>query len=202
MSSFIGHGLAAWTIGIASSRAAGERFARFSPIWIGWLVAIALAPDLDNFLPFLHPSNHQNLRMTHSILGVQVLPVLTAIFLRAIGLCGFRWLYFSAQAIAAGFSQVLLDLLVGVTPLPLFWPISVQTFQLPFGVLPSAGKLDLTNEYLYLNLLIEMGVLAPLSYAIVRFSAPRKRSRIDAIVLILMLLVSARFMFWAYGLSR
>ena len=202
MSSFIGHGLAAWTIGVASSRATREKFDRFSPIWIGWLVAIAWAPDMDSFLPFLHPSSHQNLRVTHSVLGSQILPVLTVVCLWVSGDRGSRWLYRSAQAIAVGLSQIGLDLLVGVGSLPLFWPLSSQTFKLSFGLLPSAGKLDLANEYLYVNLFIELGVLVPLSYAIVRLSSPKKRTQIDAIVLVLMLLVSARFMIWAYGLGR
>lgn len=61
----------------------------------------------------------------------------------------------------AGLSHLILDLSVGVTPLPLLLPLVKISFKLPFGILPSAGRVDLQNYYFYRNLWLEMGVLLP-----------------------------------------
>ncbi len=66
------------------------------------------------------------------------------------------------QVILAALSHLVLDLLVGVTPLPLLFPLSKIPFKLPWGILPSAGKIALNNYYFYRNLLLEMGVLLPI----------------------------------------
>lgn len=101
------------------------------------------------------------------------------------------------QVILAGLSHLLLDLLVGVTPLPLFWPLSNLTMRLPFGLLPSAGRIQLTNPYFYRNLLIELGILLPLSWLLLKLPHSQKRP-----IQIALLLISLSFMFWASQLTR
>lgn len=68
---------------------------------------------------------------------------------------------------SAPLSHLALDLLVGVHPIPLFWPLREELVVLPFGVLPSAGRLQLTNFYLWRNLVIEMGILVPIVVVVV-----------------------------------
>jgi hypothetical protein len=102
----------------------------------------------------------------------------------------------TAQAMLAGLSHLLLDLLVGVTPLPVWWPFSFQRVQLPFGILPSAGGLSLSNPYLYRNTLIELGILIPLSVLVILWSklSPLRRA--------LCATASIAFIGWSLTLSR
>ena len=46
--------------------------------------------------------------------------------------------------------------------MPLFFPVVNIPLKLTFGILPSAGKIDLTNYYFYRNLKLEMSVLLPI----------------------------------------
>lgn len=92
-------------------------------------------------------------------------------------------------------------ILVGVTALPLLWPITSNVFKLPFGLLPSAGKPSLSNYYFYCNLGIEMGALVPLSCGLL-ISQYKRLSVWRWGIISLLLSVSAYFMYWAYGLSR
>jgi hypothetical protein len=50
---------------------------------------------------------------------------------------------------------------------PLLWPFSDKHFTFAYGVLPSAGRIDIGNYYFWRNLLIEIGILIPVSIAIV-----------------------------------
>ena len=103
---------------------------------------------------------------------------------------------------AAGCSHLVLDLLVGVSPLPLLWPFLAQSFKLPFGILPSAGKLQLDNYFLFFNLFIELGVLVPLSVCVAWWRYLKIRGWGDWLIIALLLGISLRCMVWAYGLSR
>lgn len=170
-------------------------------LWIGWLVVVAIAPDLDYVVPLLHPSSHAGLRITHSLFFSCLLPTITIVFLRISGVERESLLNASLQLTLASFSHVGLDLLVGVTVLPILWPVSSNVFKLPFGLLPSAGKPSLSNYYFYYNLGIEMGVLIPLSCCLL-VSKSKKRSVWRWVIVGILLLVSAYFMHWAYGLSR
>jgi hypothetical protein len=73
-----------------------------------------------------------------------------------------RLKFHSLQLILAGLSHLVLDLAVGVTALPLLYPFSHETFKLPFGILPSAGKIQINNYLAYRNLFIEIGVIIPI----------------------------------------
>ena len=169
MSSFIGHSVAAITIYIATessfkpssiARRSNNNFKRF--LWLFWLIVVASVPDLDYVVEVWQSGNNQGLRITHSILFSSIAPSLTLVILFSLGTRG-RKLYLNAlQLMMAGLSHLLLDLSVGVTPLPLLFPVVNIPFKLPFGILPSAGKIDLSNYDFYRNLKLEMGVLLPI----------------------------------------
>lgn len=196
------HSLVAWTIGITASDNERYRQYRYNFIWLGWLVIVALAPDLDYIVPFLHPSSNEGLRITHSLFFCQVLPVLSLIYLYCKGVSKTILWRSGLQLVLAGFSHIALDTLVGVTALPLIFPLSSEVFKLPFGLLPSAGKLSLFNYYLYSNLGIELGVLLPLSLCCYYLNNLQRMTLKGWFIISFLFLVSARFMYWAYSLSR
>lgn len=118
-----------------------------------------MAPDIDYIL-WWGLGLHVDPRLTHSIA-----------FCMLAALCAW-WLLWHRLAASvrranlgtlmlAGASHLVLDWLVGVHGLPLFWPLLAQEYTSPVGLLPSAGRLDLSNYYLWRNLLIEAGVLLP-----------------------------------------
>lgn len=166
-----------------------------------WLIVLASAPDVDYLIPALNSRAHQGLRITHSVAFSLVLPLCGV---AALGLArrGGPWLKsLCVCASLAGLSHLVLDLLVGVTPLPLLWPFSMATFASPVGILPSAGGVQLWNYYFYRNLVIEMGVLAPLLYVaggLYRGTiGVRNRARI-----IVLLTTAGCFIAWSLSLSR
>jgi inner membrane protein len=195
VSSFAGHALAAVTV-----FALGPRSAR--ALWLGWLVVLALAPDIDYAVRSLDRGPDRSLRITHSLALCSALPALTAGAWRAAGVRGRELGARSAQAFGAGLSHLALDLLVGVTALPLLWPATDARFRLPFGLLPSAGRLDPRNPLLYRNLLLELGALLPLAAALLLAfgpwrAAPKRGGSIAAL-----LAVAAAFLAWSASLSR
>jgi membrane-bound metal-dependent hydrolase YbcI (DUF457 family) len=107
----------------------------------------------------------------------------------------------SVCAVLAGLSHLVLDFLVGVTPLPLLWPLDSTAFVSPVGILPSAGRIQLSNYYLYRNVLIEVGVLAPVFYVSRGLYLGEISTRDRARVLILLLVVGC-FVAWSVSLSR
>ncbi len=92
----------------------------------------------------------------------------------------------------------MLDLLVGGTPLPLLWPLSPVLCKLPFGILPSAGRLQLGNHLLYQNLGIELGVILPAVLAVLLIV----RGKGHPVWILPLCLVSLSFMGWASQLAR
>jgi inner membrane protein len=199
VSSFFGHSLAAYALASAVRQNPASPSGRLR--WAGWLIVIASTPDLDYLIPALGSTAHDGVRITHSIAFSLILPLCTigALYLtsspdrqrRSLGVC----------ALLAGLSHLALDFLVGVTPLPLLWPLSSAAFTSPVGVLPSAGRMHVSNYYLYRNLLIEIGVLAPVLYvARVLYRGEigvENRTRI-----IVSLLIAGCFIAWSVGLSR
>ena len=220
MSSFISHSLAAMGVysfarprqrSLCPAQSIGQK------LWLGWLVAIASLPDIDYLIPALQSSAHQGARITHSIGVSLLLPVLTIVVLRV---WGTRRQGRNApmvqipiaqipmdriamvQLVGAGLSHLVLDLLVGVKPLPLLWPLSTHPFRLSFGILPSAGRLVLSNYYFYRNLVIEMGVLLPLFYGLHLIRQRAFRTLRQRVAIALLFLCSASFMYWAACLPR
>jgi inner membrane protein len=193
VSSFIGHGLAAVGIFLAGER---SRSRALRTLWLGWLILLAWAPDVDYVLAALRMDG---IRRSHSIALVLLLPAITTLVLWLAGMRGRELKSHSIQAAMAGLSHLVLDMLVGVTALPLLWPASSIMFRLPFGVLPSAGRLDMYNPLLWRNWLIELGVLVPLLGVVGLMSRKTEHRRMIVPVLVF---VSAGFALWAALLER
>jgi inner membrane protein len=205
MSSFIGHSLASLTIYLTTTEIQLNRqpqLVKHNLFWLMWLVVIASAPDIDYLIPnlILQDAGHR-IRTTHSFIGVSLVPACTILALWLSGDRGRNFKLHAGQSILAGLSHLLLDLLTGVLPLALLYPY-LKVFRLPFGLLPSAGKIQLTNYLFYRNILIELGIFVPLlisSICTIRDSNLFGKHRF---VIISGLLVSACFIIWASSLSR
>lgn len=177
MSSFIGHSITGAAIYFASSRQPKKEW-----LWLGWLMFLASLPDAEYAYLWLSGSNFA-VRFTHSFAFCAIFPAATFLALRRADRQ-----HRTVQAAAAAFSHLILDLLVGVSPKAIFWPFMARDVKLPFGILPSAGRLDPLNPALYRNLLIELSILLPL-YSLILFhekirQSPRRRSLIIGHLLI------------------
>ena len=198
MSSFVGHALAPLILYAATEPRPVPR----RPLWPLALVAMAWAPDADYLLRTLILPGDPPIRVTHSILGSLVVPSVVIAILALRGLRGRMLRLRAMQAGGAGLSHVLLDLLVGVTPAALLWPLSRATVRLAGGILPSAGRLSPGNPHLYRNLLLEIGVLLPI-LAIVMLLRSESTSRARRLVAVGGLgAVSICFMMLSASLSR
>ncbi len=206
MSSFIGHSLIGSTIFVASKNDRNHRlltpYSYSNLIWLGWFIVVANTPDLDYIIPFLHPSSNDGLRITHSLLFSLILPLSTFVYLQFNLQHKQKWIKYIIPLIFAGLSHLVLDLLVGVTPLPLLFPFTENTFKLPFGILPSAGKIDLSNYYFYHNLGIELGVIIPLICILLLTKKQPKIDRQKLIILALLFFISVICMYLALNLTR
>ena len=199
MSSFLGHSLVAYSLFSL------DRWKRPSSpwraTWLAWLVVLASAPDIDYLVPALGSRAHQGSRITHSVAFSLILPLFSVGVLHFVKGLKSRRRLLSMCAVLAGLSHLALDFLVGVTPLPLLWPLGSAAFSSPVGILPSAGRIQLSNYYLYRNVLIEVGVLAPLCYVArglyVNEGGVRHRARV-----LILLLVAGCFVAWSVSLSR
>lgn len=160
MSFCVGHTLAALSIYNATEKPSSSTTSHEKKYWLCWLVFVASVPDIDYITNFPNYS----VRYTHSIFACLVVPLLSIIMLKLLKYQGELLFRRSLQVVLVGLSHLVLDLLVGVKSLPLFWLLTNDVFSLPFGILPSAGKLSFHNYYFYRNLFIEIGVLAPLCY--------------------------------------
>jgi inner membrane protein len=206
MSSIIGHSLAGLTVYLTTTELQINRQVRslnkYNLPWLMWLVAIASMPDIDYLIPslILQHNNHR-VRTTHSFLGALIVPACTILILYLLGKRGKTLKLMSLQAVLAGLSHLLLDLLTGVLPLPLLYP-SLEVFRLPFGLLPSAGKIQLTNYLFYRNLSIELGVIVPLIISSLLIIRDRTLFGKHRLLTATGLLVSGYLMKWAFSLSR
>lgn len=199
MSSFLGHSLAA----LCAYSVEKQPISRNKMYWLGWLIVIASAPDIDHIIRALRLTvNDRELRITHSFLLDLLLPFATILVLALLGRRGRSLIARSQQAILAGLSHLALDLLTGVNSLPLLWPWSTETFKLSFGLLPSAGLLNPFNYYFYRNSLIEIGVLSPLVYIAFLINYDTSTIHTSKMKIGGLLLISICFMVWAFGLRR
>lgn len=198
MSSWIGHGIAAVTVYVSDK---GVKRNRSEVFWALWLVVVAIAPDVDYVLAFLRVGEEQA-RLTHSIVGAALLPVLTIVAGLLYGWRGKLLLTRALQVLAAGLSHLVLDLLVGVHPMPLFFPLTLTLYKLPFGILPSAPLARLDNPLLYRNLFIEFGALAPLPIILFLLRRPAMFPSFRRFAIPLLGLCALAFMAWAFTLSR
>jgi membrane-bound metal-dependent hydrolase YbcI (DUF457 family) len=203
LSSFIGHTLT--SIGIATTTQRPEKPTALSVLWLGWLCFIGLAPDMDYFVPPLYAlraSLEDGVRITHSVVGALFFPLLTLLVLSRLRLKQETLRLYSIQACLVGLSHIVMDLLVGVWPLPLLWPFTSHLFKLPFGILPSAPSFHLENPYMYRNVTMEVGIFVPL-YAgiyVMRYTHLPRWARVTCMSVLWA--CSAGFMAWAYTLPR
>lgn len=193
MSSFIGHSIPA--IGLFFSK----RRHNISFVWLIWLILVAWFPDIDYLSATLRP---QGLRITHSIVGCLIVPCLTIAVLAIFKIRGEQLKFIGLQLFLTSYSHLVLDLSVGVGALPLLYPWSPEKFKLPFGLLPSAGKINLSNYYFYRNLLIEMGALLPLFLCLYLLTQQSAMTKNRKILIIVLALFSACFMYWGFSLPR
>lgn len=157
MSSFVGHALAGATIHYSRQRSSGPP-ARWGLLL---LIALAVAPDLDYLLLWLwgldfHP------RISHSLVCCLLLSMVLWLSCEPLRRRDLHPPGLVAMSLATCFHLVL-DLAVGIHGLPLLWPLPLAEISSPLALLPSAGRLRVDNFYLWRNLLIEMGVLLPIS---------------------------------------
>src|SRR5262245_46578233 len=199
MSSFLGHSLTAYSLASAMRQDPASPLVRLS--WAVWLIALASAPDLDYLIPALSSAAHHGLRITHSIAFSLALPLCTGGALYLAGSPELRRGSLSICAALAGLSHLVLDFLVGVTPLPLLWPLSAAALVSPIGILPSAGRVRVMNYYFYRNLLIEMGILVPILY-VARGLYRGELGVENRARIIMLLLIAGCFIVWSAGLSR
>jgi inner membrane protein len=195
MSSFVGHGLAALTIGKAFET--NTNFKR-KIFWQSCLVLCAIAPDIDYVIKSLNSVNNDGLRITHSIAFSLILPILLTFI--SIFLDRKNVFWNGLQACLAGLSHLFLDLMVGGrSGDPLFYPIFNQPIDLPFGILPSAGAISLYNYYFYRNLLIEIGILIPV-FIFILFLL--KKVKINRLIIVGLLCILVSFLVWSTNLNR
>jgi inner membrane protein len=170
MSSFFGHAC----LGIAIALSPPQQQRRDLWVALPVLVLLACSPDADYLLWWGWGFSTQP-RWTHSLAYCLLLSSLA-------WLATSRWrsgiaqqqnpcLSFVALS-TASCSHLLLDFLVGVTPLPLLWPLSTSAWASPWGVLPSAGHLSWSNVYFWRNLLLECGLLGLPLFAWVAYRRP------------------------------
>ena len=200
MSSFIGHTLTG--LGVYATTKSPKKLALRDLLWLGWLTFVAVAPDVDYILPALRTLKDSGLRVTHSIVGCLVFPLLTLPVLMRLNLKRETRRLYITQVFLAGFSHIVMDTLVAVWPLPLLWPFTSRRFGLPFGLLPSAPAFRLDNPYMYRNLLMEIGIFIPLYAGIylLRFGKGSGWKRYSSIAVLW--LCAASFMGWASTLAR
>lgn len=153
MSSFVGHFSAGVAVYLSHSRWSNKEERRLLPLF----VLLAVMPDFDYFALWLFRID-QEPRFTHSFTFCLAASLFVWLPLHYRYGAGARTLV--ALSLAAC-SHFILDLLVGVHPVPIFWPLPLPEIQSPVGLLPSAGHLNPTNYYLWRNLLVECGVLFP-----------------------------------------
>lgn len=191
MSSFVGHGL----VGFSVSKMGKNKFFSF---WTGWFLFLAILPDL-SYLELWAFDRLFIFKYSHSIGFIFPFIFLTILFLK------FKKdkeiLVKSIQTVIASSSHLLLDLLVGVYPKPYFWPFYEKGLKLNFGILPSAGKLDLHNYYLYKNLFIELGILIPFIFSI-SLILNYKKVKYFFLKQLFLICVLIYFVSWGMSLNR
>ena len=195
MSSFIGHGLAALTIGKLFQP---EQVGKTNFKWLAYLIICSVAPDIDYLVNSLNSANNEGVRITHSIGYCLFLPLILMTYF-SVYKREYIWKG-GLQAFLAGVSHLLLDTLVGSRQGdPWLYPLLIENYRLPFGLLPSAGAISLSNYYFYRNLLIELGVLLHIFLLFLTGFGKIKLSKAWIIILIAFL---AFFLIWSINLTR
>lgn len=194
MSSIIGHAATGATAYLACNRLENKRSWWLLPVF----VLVAICPDFDYVAIWLFHYS-ANPRISHSILFAVAMSLMVWWSTRQLVKRTSATAPYVAFLLVA-LSHPLLDLLVGAHPLPLLWPFPSQSVSVP-GILPSAGRLDIGNYYLWRNLLIESVVLLPVLALLV---ALMRRVPIRIIVQRALFIVPVWLIFlvWSLGLRR
>jgi hypothetical protein len=117
MSSFIGHSLTALGI-YANSKPPETKPSLATCLWPAWLVVVSVAPDIDYLVPYLRQlrePSYGGLRITHSVVGCLILPLITCLVLISLKLPRPELRTLCLQVAGVGLSHIVMDLLVGVT---------------------------------------------------------------------------------------
>ncbi|TXH66816.1 MAG: metal-dependent hydrolase [Lysobacteraceae bacterium] len=179
MSSFLGHAAVGAATYLARHRLNDRQALPALPV----CVLVAICADFD-YLGIWWFGAHAAARFTHALPFACIIAVVVWMMMRSLPWTSAARMPFVAWLIAAA-SHPLLDLAVGAHPLPLFWPFTDSGVSSPIGVLPSAGRLDIANVYLWRNLLLEIGVLLPILASVVvvsREGASRRFWRAAAVI--------------------
>ncbi len=196
MSSFIGHSMTGAVIALYPE----HKISDLNFKWMIWLVFLAVFPDTEYIVLWV-AGKKSEIRFTHSLVFCSFLPIITMLYCR-FKLCerGRGYKKSAIQAFAAAYSHLLSDMLVGVSSFPLLWPLNDTLFRLPFGILPSAGRIDLMNLYFYRNLLIESGILLP-AYSLILMKNSSVYSE-KKLIKILLWGILTFFIIWGISLQR
>lgn len=196
MSSLIAH-LAAGATAYAC-RSSHERCTVDAPL-LAASVVLAVLPDLD-YLLWWAAGLQLEPRLTHSLGFAAASAALAWVLLSLTSPRQRRMAAVAPVLFAAAASHELLDFLVGVHPSPWLWPLTSASFVSPLGLLPSAGRLEFANLYLWRNLLIETGVLGPVMLALC--AALRSAWRLSRPAQIGLAIVAATSLSWSLSLPR
>ncbi len=195
MASFVGHSVTGTVIYLYSDNSLSKNHT-----WLFWLISMAIFPDIEYGFLWLF-GTESDIRFTHSLVFCSILPAFTTVYFKLNLPNDDNNKRPGIQAFASAYSHLVLDLLVGVSPFPLLWPFTDQLFKLPFGILPSAGRIALTNRYLYRNLIIELGILLPM-YSFILIKGRMRKSKKYLLAALLYLLVFIPFFIWGIILDR
>lgn len=162
MSSFLGHALFATAIGLRKNR-----FENKETITIAaFFSVLSISPDFD-FIVGWTTGYWLQPRLTHGLAYCFVIGCI-AVCLQKSYLKNALSSASVGAVFAAPFTHLLLDSLMGIFPLPVFWPLSDTGLYFPYGFLPAAGKLELSNDYLWQNMGIEIMILGPVAIVIMQ----------------------------------
>jgi len=161
MSSIVGHALIGAAIG--KNAFSGNRKQEACVYLL--FSALSISPDLD-YLPTWLFGIDMEPRCSHSIFFALAMS-LPVLMLRNYVRSGLLKNISVSLIFMAPLSHVLLDFFVGVHKNPILWPIDSELYTFKYGLLPSAGKLDIRNYYFWRNMAIEIGILGPIALLIV-----------------------------------
>ena len=184
MSSFIAHSL----IGFAIGRQEKQKTIKETIVVSTFFIILACSPDIDYLITYLI-GHSMPIRYTHSIGYIFLIGIFSLLF-RNILLKRFLHNIPIILFFIAPLSHIILDFLVGVHANPYLFPFSNTTIVFPFGILPSAGHIDISNYYFWRNSFIELSIFIPITIAIVpSFRTYVLEYRLLRVVLILSFLV-------------
>ena len=161
MSSFLAHSIVGITIGSKKNK----KSLRQSITLMLFFIVLASTPDIDYLINYIRGLG-MPMRYTHSIGFVFLVGIFSLVF-RNILLKKYLHETPVILFFLAPFSHLVLDALVGVHANPYFFPLSSYEFVLPFGILPSSGRINIHNFYFWRNMFIEIAIFLPILVAFV-----------------------------------